>query len=76
MYVLLLQDLQRHVATQVTVATMALAAGAQVEMPDEGKIRAEFDEQLRAAPERETDADRLVLMQALGLDPTRRRRRS
>lgn len=68
MYVLLLQDLGRHIRTQEIAATMAAAMGAQVEMPDETAIRVEFDEQLRAEPPKETDdPDRLTLLRALGL---------
>lgn len=64
---LLLQDLQRHIRNQQMAGTMAMAMGAQVELPDEYEIRADFDAQLRADPQRETDPDRLTLLRALGL---------
>lgn len=65
---LLLQDLQRDIRTQHLGGTLAMAVGAQVEMPDEHQIRADFDEQLRAEPKRdETDPDRLALLRGLGL---------
>lgn len=45
-----------------------MAMGAQVEMPDEHQVRADFDEQLRADPQRdESDPDRLTMLRALGL---------
>jgi hypothetical protein len=64
--VLLLQELQRHIHTNTLAAMMAAAVGAQVEMPDETEIRAEFDAALRAEPKRESP-ERLALMRGLGL---------
>lgn len=65
---LLLQDVQRHIRTQQMAGTMAMAMGAQVELPDEYQLRADFDEQLRADPQRdESDPDRMTMLRALGL---------
>lgn len=65
---LLLQDLQGQIRTQQLGGTLAMAMGAQVEIPDEYQVRADFDEQLRADPQRDqSDPDRLTMLRALGL---------
>ena len=69
MYVLLLDMLEKRFERQVFAATMAAAVGAEVEMPDELEVRAEFEAWLREPPKAdvEADPDRLALMRGLGL---------
>lgn len=63
------EALERRVQTMTLVAGMARASGADAEMPDWDKIRADFDAQIAAEPELllPEDTDRLTLLQALGL---------
>lgn len=64
---LLLDELERHVHTSVLIAGMAKSAGADnVEIPDWGKVRRDFDKQLAAEPE-SVDDDKDTMLLALGL---------
>lgn len=52
----------------LTAALVARAMGADVQIPDPVQLREANDAALRAEPKgEETDPDRLVLLQALGL---------
>lgn len=66
---LILEHLERRVQTMVLIAGMGRAAGADVEIPDWDKARGDFDMQLSAEPTPMSpeDADKLTLLQALGL---------
>lgn len=63
---LVLDELERRVATATLAASLQQAMGAEVEIPEWGEVRAEFDERLVAEPVRE-DPRRLVLLRGLGL---------
>lgn len=67
-YVLLLEDLQRRIATETQAALFARAMGENVEVPDPVEIRRRFDDLLAAEPEQAKPADRgTVLAEAFGL---------
>lgn len=65
---LIWEQLARQHQTQVLAATLAASMGAQVEIPDEFEMRAQFDEMLRSPLNNQNaDPDQLVLMRALGM---------
>jgi hypothetical protein len=64
--VCVLDDLQRQVSTAQLATSLQRALGADVEVPDWGEVRGEFDAWLVSRPDVE-DPDRAVLMRALGL---------
>lgn len=51
----------------LTAALVARAMGSEVEIPDPTQLRDANDAALRAQPKEETDPDKSVLLQALGL---------
>lgn len=70
MYVLLLDDLNRRIATETQAALFARAMGEDVAVPDPVAIRRRFDELLCAEPAEVAEAPTTragVLAEAFGL---------
>jgi len=66
-YVLWLEELHRHLATQTQAALFARAMGNDVEIPDPVDARARFDAMLAEEPVRAHSTRRDVLAEAFGL---------
>ena len=65
-YALLAERVERRALAAYTVAGVAQALGADVELPDPDRWRSELDTALAAEP-KTVDSDQDVLLSALGL---------
>jgi len=67
-YVLLLEDLNRRIATETQAALFARAMGGDVPVPDPVELRRRFDELLAEEPQQAKPMSRgSVLAEAFGL---------